>query len=117
MSKLLESLPVTTPAQRLAKDNCIAIILTGSHLYGTSTPKSDMDYEGIFIEPPEYVIGSKSCEEVDFSTKSASKNSARNTPKDVDIKLYSLKNFFYLAQKNNPNKLQKRKVLESNRRS
>ena len=106
MSKLLESLTVTTPAQRLAKDNCIAIILTGSHLYGTSTPKSDMDYEGIFIEPPEYVIGSKSCDEVDFSTKSASKHSARNTPKDVDLKLYSLKNFFYLAQKNNPNKLE-----------
>jgi len=56
MSKLLDSLTVTTPYQRLAKDNCIAIILTGSHLYGTSTPQSDMDYEGIFIEPPEYVI-------------------------------------------------------------
>ena len=106
MSKLLDSLTVTTPYQRLAKDNCIAIILTGSHLYGTSTPQSDMDYEGIFIEPPEYVIGSKSCDEVDFSTKSASKHSARNTPKDVDLKLYSLKNFFYLAQKNNPNKLE-----------
>lgn len=102
--EFLDALPVTTPAQRLAKDNCIAVLLVGSYLYGTATPTSDMDYEGIFIEPPEYVIGSKSCDEVDFSTKSASKFSARNTPNDIDIKLYSLKNFFALAQKNNPNK-------------
>ena len=102
----LATLPITTVEQRIARDGCIAIFLVGSNLYGTSTPQSDLDYEGIFIEPPEYVIGSKSCEEVDFSTKSVSKCSAKNTPKDIDIKLYSLKNFIYLAQKNNPNKLE-----------
>lgn len=103
-----------TPAQQLAMDNCIAIFLVGSHLYGTSTPESDRDYEGIFIEPPEYVIGNKSCLEVDFSTKSPNKNSARNTPKDIDCKMYSLKNFFYLAIKNNPNKLEQFFIPERN---
>jgi hypothetical protein len=102
----LKSLPVTTAHQRIAVDGCVAIITVGSTLYGTNTSSSDLDYEGIFIEPPEYVIGTKSCDEVDFSTKSASKFSAKNTPKDIDIKLYSLKNFFYLAQKANPNKIE-----------
>lgn len=97
---------IDTPHKRLAYDNCIAIFLVGSHLYGTATPESDRDYEGLFIEPPEYVLGNKSCEEVEFSTKSTTKNSARNTPKDIDCKLYSVKNFFYLAQKNNPNKVE-----------
>lgn len=98
--------PIKTADQRLAYDNCIAIFLVGSHLYGTNTAESDMDYEGLFIEPPDYVIGNKSCLEVDFSTKSPSKMTARNTPKDIDCKLYSIKNFFYLALKNNPNKLE-----------
>lgn len=97
---------IDTAHKRLAYDNCIAVFLVGSHLYGTSTPESDRDYEGLFIEPPEYLIGNKSCEEVEFSTKSSTKNSARNTPKDIDCKLYSIKNFFYLAQKNNPNKIE-----------
>ena len=105
-AKFLKGLPITTGHQRLAVDNCIAIFLVGSHLYGTNDVNSDLDYEGIFIEPPEYVIGSKSCDEVDFSTKSNSKKSAKNTPKDIDCKLYSLKNFFSLAMKNNPNKLE-----------
>jgi hypothetical protein len=113
-TNFLDQLPITTPAQRLAKDNCIAVFLVGSHLYGTARPTSDRDYEGIFIEPPEYVIGSKSIEEVDFSTKSTSKCSARNTPKDIDIKLYSLRNFFYLAQKNNPNKVEHFFIPERN---
>ena len=104
--KFLKSLPITTGHQRLAVDNCIALFLVGSHLYGTNDVNSDLDYEGIYIEPPEYIIGSKSCDEVDFSTKSNSKNSAKNTPKDIDCKMYSLKNYFALAQKNNPNKVE-----------
>jgi len=102
--KFLKSLPITTGHQRLAVDNCIAVFLVGSHLYGSNDANSDLDYEGIFIEPPEYVIGCISCDEVDYSTKSNSKKSARNTPKDIDCKMYSLKNFFSLAMKNNPNK-------------
>jgi hypothetical protein len=107
-------LPVTTQEQRLAKDNCVVLFLVGSHLYGTSTPQSDMDYEGIFIESPDYVLGCKSCDEVDFSTKHPSKNSRRNTRKDVDCKLYSLKNFFYLLKKANPNKIEHLFIPERN---
>ena len=89
--------------QQMALDNCVALFVTGSQLYGTNTPESDTDYEGIFIEDPEYVIGTKSCDEVDFGTGS---NDTRNTKDDIDCKLYSLRKYFQLAQQNNPNKVE-----------
>jgi predicted nucleotidyltransferase len=67
--------------QQMAVRNCVAIFVTGSHLYGTNTPTSDFDYEGLFFEDPEYVLGTKRCEEVNFSTN---KDNTRNTPEDVD---------------------------------
>lgn len=92
-----------SPYQKMALDNCIGIFITGSHLYGTNIPSSDTDYEGIFIEPPEYVLGSKSCDEVNFSTGDPD---TRNTSEDIDCKLYSLRKFFQLAKNNNPNKIE-----------
>jgi len=89
--------------QQMAYDNCIGLFVTGSHLYGTSTPSSDWDYEGVFIESPEYVIGNKGCDEVSFSTGDSS---TRNTSEDIDCKLYSLRKYFSLAQQNNPNKVE-----------
>lgn len=92
-----------TEHQKMALDNCIGLFVSGSQLYGTNTPVSDTDYEGIFIEDPEYVMGTKSCDEVDFGTGS---NDTRNTKDDIDCKLYSLRKYLQLAQQNNPNKVE-----------
>jgi len=92
-----------TPEQKMALDNCIGLFLTGSHLYGTSTPESDYDYEGVFIEPPEYVLGTKSCTEVSFNTGD---DKSRNSSEDYDCRLYSLRKYLQLAQQNNPNKIE-----------
>ena len=89
--------------QQMAVSNCVALFKTGSHLYGTSTPSSDTDFEGLFIEDPEYVVGTKRCEEVDFSTGDDKK---RNTSDDIDCKLYSLRKFFELTKQANPNKVE-----------
>lgn len=89
--------------QEMALDNCIGLFVTGSQLYGTNTPESDFDYEGIYIEPPDYILGVKSCDEVNFSTGN---NDSRNTSQDIDCKLYSLRKYFTLAQQNNPNKVE-----------
>ena len=94
---------IKTDEQKMALDNCVGIFVTGSHLYGTSTPASDYDYEGVFIEPPEYILGNKVCDEVSFSTGDPNK---RNTSEDIDCKLYSLRKYFSLAQQNNPNKVE-----------
>jgi len=101
-----------TKEQKMAKDNMIFLFKTGSHLYGTNTPKSDEDYEGIFIEPPEYILGTKNIREVDLSTN---KTNIRNTKKDVDYKLYSLRTFFKLAADANPNKIEYFFVPEKNK--
>ena len=42
----------------------------GSHLYGTNTPASDVDYSGVFVAPEEYYLGLDSVEEVDLSVVS-----------------------------------------------
>jgi predicted nucleotidyltransferase len=91
------------PEQEMALKNCIGLFITGSHLYGTNTPASDHDYEGIFINDPNYSIGTLSCDEVNFSTGDPNK---KNTAEDIDCKLYSLKKYFQLAQQNNPNKVE-----------
>lgn len=101
MKRLRDS--VSCEEQQMALDNCVGLFVTGSQLYGTSTPASDFDYEGVFIESPEYILGNKSCDEVNFSTGD---NNSRNTSEDIDCKLYSLRKYFSLAQQNNPNKVE-----------
>ena len=90
----------------LAKDNCIALFRVGSHLYGTSTKDSDTDIEGLFIEPPEYVIGRKKILEVNCSTKKGNVPGIKNTKDDEDLKYYTVNNFFGLAALGNPNKVE-----------
>jgi len=101
LNKLRKS--ISSEEQQIALDNCVGLFITGSQLYGTSTPESDYDYEGVFIEPPEYILGNKSCDEVSFSTGDPN---TRNTSEDIDCKLYSLRKYFSLAQQNNPNKIE-----------
>lgn len=85
-----------------AEDNKILEIVTGSHLYGTSTPESDEDFVGIFMPPEEYVLGLQSVQEVDLSIIDKD-DVNKNTADAVDRKLYEFRKFINLAMKNNPN--------------
>jgi len=67
-------------------------IRTGSHLYGTNTEDSDKDYVGIFLPPPNYLLGLKRVEEIDLSMKDKLPN-GKNSPTK-------------LALDNNPNILE-----------
>jgi predicted nucleotidyltransferase len=42
--------------KQMAEDNKILEIVTGSHLYGTNTKKSDKDYVGIFMPDKEFAF-------------------------------------------------------------
>ena len=75
---------------------------TGSHLYGLNRPESDEDYMGIFIPRSDYLLGLKTVNEVDRSTKSSAAIQ-RNTAEDVDDKSYALPKFLHLTLQNNPN--------------
>lgn len=68
--------------------------LYGSHLYGTDTPESDLDYKGVFIPDGRDIL----LQQVKHSINTSSKPSkeGRNTKDDVDTELWSLQKFLKL---------------------
>ena len=68
----------------------------GSHLYGLSTPDSDIDYKGINIPELNDLLLSKASRSVNTST---GKKDAKNSANDVDNEIYSLHYFVQLALK------------------
>ncbi|QPB12280.1 hypothetical protein [Providencia phage PSTCR6] len=74
----------------------IAKIMFGSHLYGTSTPESDIDYKEIYIPDPKSIITCSVKEHFNMNTNNTSQ---KNSVDDIDHELYSLKYFIDLASK------------------
>lgn len=81
-------------------DNIVFLVESGSHAYGTDTEESDKDYKGIVIPPMEYHIGLHTFKSVQIETGAKDE---KNTRDDIDITLYSLKEFTRLALNSNPN--------------
>jgi hypothetical protein len=74
--------------------NKILEIKFGSHLYGTNTPESDMDFKGIYLpEPREIILGTY---KKTIQIKRAKKECERNTKDDVDLEIFSLDRFLEL---------------------
>lgn len=70
-------------------------MLFGSHLYGTSTIKSDTDYKGIFLPNKNDIILGNVPKSINSMTKTGT--NAKNTANDVDTEIYSLHYFLHLA--------------------
>ena len=87
---------------KVALDNKILELKVGSHLYGTSTPESDIDFCGVFVAPKEFYLGLKTVQEVDLSIISKKEN-GRNDKDAIDRKFYELRKYIKLATENNPN--------------
>ena len=68
----------------------IFLTLTGSRVYGTSTPESDYDYRGVAIPPKRYFFG---C---------SSRFNQAEMPEDDSV-VYDIRKFLSLAIDNNPN--------------
>ena len=97
--------------RKMAEDNQILKVRVGSHLFGTDTPESDLDYEGIFMPSKSMLFGLASCREVDLG-KASKDESGRNTSDAVDYKIREYRTFVRLALQNNPNILN---ILFTNR--
>lgn len=67
----------------------------GSHLYGTSTPESDVDFKEIFVPYPREILMCRAMSHTNFNTNNTA---TKNSKDDVDHELFSLKYFFELAQ-------------------
>ena len=99
--------------RKAAETNMILKARVGSHLFGTNTPESDIDMEGIFIPPVKVVYGLGKCKEVNLG-EVAKDSTGRNTSDAVDFKLREYREFVRLALQNNPNILNVLFVNEEN---
>lgn len=70
-------------------------MIFGSHLYGTSTIDSDMDYKGVFLPNKTDIILSRIPKSYNINTKTD--NNAKNTCDDIDTEIFSLHYFIQLA--------------------
>lgn len=66
----------------------------GSHLYGTDTPDSDVDYKGVFLPTQKEILLNRIPKCRSFSTGD---DRSKNNPDDVDEEIYSLHYFLKLA--------------------
>jgi len=84
-------------------ERVIHLFVGGSELHGAKVHGTDdLDIYGVYIEPPEMILGLSSFPHFVWSTAG---NDRRNGPHDVDITLYSLKKWAGLACKGNPTAL------------
>ena len=74
--------------------NVIMKTVFGSHLYGLSTPESDMDFKGVFVPTArEIILGGRDVYNVSTG------GSGKNTAEDTDTEMMSLRQFLKLAFK------------------
>lgn len=78
----------------MKRRNVIVNMAFGSHLYGTATPSSDMDYKGVFIPDAEMILLGRIPKSIKENTN---KSNDKNTKDDVDLEFYSLHYFVKLA--------------------
>jgi predicted nucleotidyltransferase len=84
-------------------DRLIHLFVGGSELHGAKVQGTDdIDVYGVYIEPPELILGLDSLPHFVWSTAG---DDRRNTAKDVDVTLYSLRKWSSLASKGNPTAL------------
>lgn len=84
----------------LAEHNTIMRGVIGSTSHGLNLEGTDdRDEMGIFIEPPDYVLGLRHIEQWTYRTQPQGERSGVG---DLDLTIYSLKKYCSLAAKGNP---------------
>ncbi len=84
-------------------ERVIHLFVGGSELHGAKVHGTDdLDIYGVYVEPPEMVLGLDSLPHFVWSTAG---DDRRNGPNDVDVTLYSLRKWAGLACKGNPTAL------------
>lgn len=71
----------------------------GSHLYGTATPASDVDWKSVFIPPARDILLARGQESFTRNDKSDDRSGfqRKNDAGEVDIEFHSLRKFLKLA--------------------
>ncbi len=83
--------------------NLIMAFIGGSQLHGAKLEGTDdTDWYGVFIEPPEQMIG---LDREEFFVYTTGGQPGGNGPHDIDVCLYSLRKWAGMAVKGNPSAL------------
>lgn len=82
----------TVTFERREVRNVAFLSLHGSHLYGTDTPTSDLDYKGVFVAEQDDVILNRAAETYNMSTGG---KEGSNTVDDIDLELIELRKFMW----------------------
>lgn len=91
--KNVKELSILVPVRGVMK--ILVKAIAGSHLFGTNTPQSDLDYKGVFLPSSnEIILGNYS----DTIRHSTGNDGAKNTKDDVDTELYSLRKFLVMIE-------------------
>jgi len=87
-------------ARQVAEGGLILRGLVGSTVHGLANPGTDdRDEMGVFVEPPQYVIGLRGFEHYVSRTQAEGVPSG---PGDLDLTIYGLRKFCRLALKGSP---------------
>lgn len=70
--------------------------IAGSHLFGTNTPSSDMDYKGVYMPSLENCITGEVKHSINHSTNNVV--GTKNNKDDVDTEFYSVQKFFKMLE-------------------
>lgn len=70
--------------------------IAGSHLFGTNTTTSDLDYKGVYIPSLEDCISGEVRHSINTSTNTTV--GTKNTKDDVDTEFYSVQKFFKMLE-------------------
>ena len=90
----------SSPTQWIAESGLMLRVLAGSGVHGMAiSGLDDRDELGVFVEPPEYVIGSKQLKGYYFRTQPEGVCSG---PGDLDLACYTLRRYIGLAAAGNP---------------
>lgn len=73
----------------------IVTVKFGSHLYGTTTPKSDIDFKSVHIPPPRDILLQKAKGSINSARAKAEKE--KNLPGEIEEESYSLQRYLDLA--------------------
>jgi hypothetical protein len=89
-----------SPAQWVAATGMILRVLAGSGVHGMAIEGTDdRDEMGVFIEPPEYVIGAR---RIKHYTYRSQPEGVCSGPGDLDLVAYGLRRYIGLAARGNP---------------
>jgi hypothetical protein len=75
-------------------NNSIVRITFGSHLYGTSTPESDLDFKAVHLPDARDIVLQRASNSIKSGPEKA--GGEKNAPGDVDQESYSLQRFLEL---------------------